>query len=309
MNDAWITDFKADMAVSFNKSFGMGDFSLYVGHDNSAGWDEELGDGRIYVGTPDGWGWAFGFDWSFDSNMASERYIYGARLNFNFSEMFSLALNYMKYDYQGDATVAFFLRPWTKANLTPPGSFVYGTVVNGPSWTLAADTATFWGDLVFNFRPGITLKGQYFMQDNDPLWAVVGGDSPKAWKAVLDIDQDVLGFTSLWLEYAQIDAGFVFPSGSAPYGWMAGDGFYNDFGQVEADTTLWMVLAMQRWNEKWGTYVRYLDVDGAVDYNNWTVAVTHWYTPSLAFELGYDKLSVSGGADDDFIWLRTTVFF
>ena len=317
MDDAYITDIRPTMAVSFNKSFGMGDFSLYVAHDDNVGFaDKAVLDGsHTWFGNPNNyWSWASGFDWELRGGLESDRYIYGARLNFNFNEMFSLAVNYMKYDYEDDAEVGVFLMPWTKLPMTWPGSYVYGTPYWGFSATLAADVETIWGDLVVNFKPGITLKGQYFMQDNDSAWQATGlldgilyDDSPKAWKAILEIDQDVLGFTSLWLEYAQIDAGFVFPNGASPYGWMAGDAFCNGYGQVRADTTLWTVLAMQRWNEKWGTYVRYIDVDGWQDYNNWTVAVTHWYTPSLAFELGYDKLG--GDLDDDFIWLRTTVFF
>jgi len=66
---------------------------------------------------------------------------------------------------------------------------------------------------------------------------------------------------------------------------------------------------MQKWNDKWGTYVRYLDVDAddMGSYDNWTAAVTYWYTPALAFEVGYDTLG--GDLDDDTVFLRTVVFF
>ena len=314
MNDAYITDIRPTMAWKFDKSFGMGNFSLYVAHD-----DNKSMSGSTFIGD----------DYDFFANgvryeeyfaggeLVSDRYIYGARLNFNFNEMFSMAVNYMKYDYESDAVAAVWRDQYFKPFYGSPfDAYYYYDTDTLWSTTLAADTATLWGDLVINFKPGITLKGQYFMQDNDPMWQATGlfdgmwyDDSPSAWKAVLEVDQDVLGFTSLWLEYAQLDAGFVFPGGQDPYGWMAGSAITNDFAQVLGDTTVWMVLAMQRWNDKWGTYVRYLnaDVDGFWDYNNWTVAVTHWYTPSLAFELGYDKLG--GDLDDDFIWLRTTVFF
>ena len=33
------------------------------------------------------------------------------------------------------------------------------------------------------------------------------------WKAILDIDQSVLGFTSIWLEYVDVDRDF--------FGWTA----------------------------------------------------------------------------------------
>ncbi len=319
MNDAYITDIRPTMAWKFDKSFGMGNFSLYVAHDDN----KDMGsvpthwfwDDLYWQPGPGGTDGLVYDELGISAGLVSDRYIYGARLNFNFNEMFSLALNYMKYDYQDGASVWLNYRRSVKPVWTSPGT---GWIVTDSGRTfltsLAADNSTLWADLVVNFKPGITFKGQYFMQDLDDAWVWsnfhgdFGDDSPNAWKAVLEIDQDVLGFTSLWLEYAQLDAGFVFPNGANPYGWMSGASFTNSFAQVVTDTTLWTVLAMQRWNEKWGTYVRYLDVDSDfTDYNNWTVAVTHWYTPSLAFELGYDKLG--GDFDDDFIWLRTTVFF
>jgi len=313
MNDAYITDIRPTMAWKFDKSFGMGNFSLYVAHDDN----KDLGSFAVmydddydyfFTGTRYEEYWA-------SAGLVSDRYIYGARINFNFNEMFSLAVNYMKYDYEDDAEVSFWRNEYWRPFGAPADAFYFYGLYDEGGFTLAADTATIWGDLVVNFKPGITFKGQYFMQDNDPAWQALniydggpGDDSPNAWKAILEIDQDVLGFTSLWLEYAQLDAGFVFPNGASPYGWMRADSFINSYGQVVEDTTVWTVLAMQRWNDKWGTYVRYLKADAdTFDYDNWTVAVTHWYTPSLAFELGYDK--VGGDLDDDFIWLRTTVFF
>ena len=38
---------------------------------------------------------------------------------------------------------------------------------------------------------------------------LAGGDSPKAWKAIVDVKQDALKFTSLWLEYSKWDASFA----------------------------------------------------------------------------------------------------
>jgi hypothetical protein len=319
MNDAYITDYRADTAVLFNKAFAMGNFSLYVAHEeNKGGAMEAFGpywyEYPVYdSGGSDIIGYYMNEQFV-GGYLASDRYIYGARLNFNFNEMFSMAVNYMKYDYKDDTQVVLweneYFRPYSIGDYTLYNTNVYSL------FTIAADTQTLWADIIVNFTPGIALKAQYFMQENDDTWAATnwisggpGEDSPNAWKAILTVDQDTLGFTSLWLEYAQLDAGFVFPNGVDPYGWFSYTGNYlNEFAQVVTDTTVLNVLAMQKWNDKWGTYVRYLKVDTDYDdYDNWTAAVTYWYTPNLAFELGYDKLG--GDLDDDTVFLRTVVFF
>ena len=59
----------------------------------------------------------------------------------------------------------------------------------------------------FKFTPAIELKGIYYFQnlgDNMPVM----DDSQKAWKAVLDVKQEALKFTSLWLQsvsYTHLD--------------------------------------------------------------------------------------------------------
>ena len=102
------------------------------------------------------------------------------------------------------------------------------------------------------------------------------------------------------------------------------------------DSTVLNVVARQKWNDQWWTYVRYLDVDVSggegyavtadglaafwCDYRQYTVSVRYNYTPNLWFELGYDYLDLgsewiedslngSGGYGDNMIWFRTTVNF
>ncbi len=320
-NDAYITDYRADTAVLLNKAFAMGDFSLYVAHEENASMGTDFLAGVEYGTIYNSGNFVDGYfmnEYYFGGELNSDRYIYGARLNFNFNEMFSMAVNYIKYDYEDDAVVSMWVNEWYR----PLGFDGYHLVNANTNWedlfTIAADTSTLWADLIVNFTPGIAFKGQYFMQDNDDAWVAAneleggpGEDSPSAWKAILTVDQDTLGFTSLWIEYADIDGGFVFPNGNDPYGWFSGSYFISDFGQVYADTTIINVLAMQKWNDKWGTYVRYLDVDAddMGDYDNWTAAVTYWYTPALAFEVGYDTLGGDLDDEDDTVFLRTVVFF
>ncbi|NCC91453.1 MAG: S-layer protein, partial [Spirochaetia bacterium] len=99
---------------------------------------------------------------------------YGLRANFNFNEQFRFALNGL-------------MRKYDTAN--------------------NADESVYWADFAFNFNPNIAFRGAYFMEDLDTAYRA-GEDSPKAYKAILDVKQDALKFTSIWLEYAHFDEGF-----------------------------------------------------------------------------------------------------
>jgi len=266
MNDAYVTDFDTlSTAIAMYKPFSMGSFEMFFAHEE--GWNS---------------GWKTWFEYENDT------YIWGARLAFNFNENFSMAANYVAYNFYGDDI----------------------------------DVSTLWGDVVVNFVPGVALKGQYFMQDHGDRW--MGDDSPNAWKAVLDVDQSVLGgFTSLWIEYAQIEKDFRFMNAD-PYGWAAaGSGFTaakvvgdRVVAFAPADTTILNVVAKQQWNDQWWTYVRYINFDcdcPAFDYTGYTASVRYNYTPNLWFEVGYDMIDSDfldmGGWDDNMVWFRTTVNF
>jgi len=206
-------------------------------------------------------------------------YRYGARLAFDFNENLHMAANYVKYDY------------WD---------------VDGFS--------TLWGDLIVNFNENIAFKGQYFVQDMDWFWAWDGIDSPSAWKAILQVSQDALKFTDLWVEYAQIDQGFYFANAD-PYGW-ASESFFGYYGGWTVyDANVLNIVAKQKWNDQWWTYVRYINVDideEGYSYAGYTASVRYNYTPNLWFELGYDKFDPDW-EDSDFadsmVWFRTTVNF
>ncbi len=222
-------------------------------------------------------------------------YTYGARLAFDMNENLSLAANYVKYDYQD------------------LGNF-----------------STLWGDIIVNFNENIAFKGQYFMQDHsDGIVTYVdwyGDDSPSAWKAILTVNQDMLKFTDLWIEYAQVDGGFLF--GVDPYAWAAqlsgfgvpGTVFEQNRAYAWQDTKILNIVARQKWNDQWWTYVRYMDFDAdgtfegySLDYKGYSASVRYNYTPNLWFELGYDKIDSDGldlsGYNDSMVWFRTTVNF
>ncbi len=209
-------------------------------------------------------------------------YVYGARMAFDVNENLKLAVNYVKNDYQ--------------------------------DWD---DFSTLWGDVIVNFSENIAFKGQYFMQDIGEDWDFFGNDSPKAWKAIIDVKQDALKFTDLWVEYAQIDQNFIFANAD-PYAWTAESLFLSPMGTVAYvpyDTNILNIVAHQKWNDQWWTYVRYMSADSdeeGYSYKGYTASVRYNYTPNLWFELGYDKIDPdwdAGDFGDNMVWFRTTVNF
>ncbi len=207
-------------------------------------------------------------------------YIYGARMAFDMNENLNLAINYVKYAYN-----AF------------------------------DDFSTLWGDVIVNFNENVAFKGQYFMQDRGDGWSWYGEDSSNAWKAIVTVNQDMLKFTDLWIEYAQLERGFYFANGD-PYAWTLGvSSPFLDGGFTNYDTNILNIVAHQKWNDQWWTYVRYFaaDSDSVNDsYKDYTFSVRYNYTPNLWFELGYDKIDPDWEASDfgdSMVWFRTTVNF
>ena len=220
----------------------------------------------------------------------ADYYQYGARLAFDFNENLSFAANYVKYTFENRYDIAPFE---------------------------IGDFSTLWGDLVVNFNEDVTFKGQYFTEDLNWYW---GGlyDSPSAWKAILTFSQDMLKFTDLWVEYAQIDEGFFFAYAD-PYAWTLSSSPFLSGGGIGAyaygDTNILNIVAKQKWNDQWWTYVRYFSADSDYEeysYKNYTASVRYNYTPNLWFELGYDKVDPdwdAGDFGDSMVWFRTTVNF
>ena len=199
---------------------------------------------------------------------------YGARLKFDFSEKFWLSLNGLWYNV---------------------GNTNY---------------KTYWAGLGFSFMDGLELKGAYYMEDIDG--AAI--DDPKAWKVALDVSQDVLKFTSLWVEYAQFDQGFI--AENLPYAFGKLGDYLDGFTTFGADTDVIFVAAKQEWNDKWSTFGRYAqyDPDGGDKAKDWAVGVGYQYSPNLYFELAYNKMDVGangvpGFEDGSFIRFRTLLTF
>jgi len=195
------------------------------------------------------------------------------------------------------------------------------------------DYGTYWVDFGITFNPGFQFKGAYYMQDHDgPSGVANFDDSPSAYKAIIDVSQDTLKFTSLWIEYAKFDPNFH----TALSPWDAFGAELTPNLTMPAVSNVWetevlFVMLQQKWNDKWVTYERYGNFsndiqgyaagkygpDNSYDIENFTIGVQYWYTPTVMFELAYDDVDYDDGwqqvdrdlKDDSLIRFRTHIFF
>ena len=188
----------------------------------------------------------------------------------------------------------------------------------------------------YNFTPAIALKGIYYIQKLDDNVGVgyyglransaAVEDSPNAWKVVLDVKQEALKFTSLWVEYSQQDNSFQsindrYSIGGNKYDYV---GRNLVFADMNNSSKFWFVKADQKWNDKWSSFVRFANVDYDTDNldnaTEWGLGVGYQYTPALYFELAYDQVDhgdnnwLSANEDvargkDHVVRFRTTVNF
>ena len=229
---------------------------------------------------------------------------WGARARLNFGEKGWLSLNAL-WDNSEKGTAA--TDEWKIDQDTGEIKHVLTAAKDG------VQRNNYWVAAGFKFTPGIELKGSYGWQD---LSGVAAGepDDPKLWKAILDVKQDVLKFTSLWVEYQSYDAGFR----------AYNDSFnaFNDLGVGTAtkaghDVEVWFAKAAQKWTDKWSTWLRYANVDvdqPDADHDKvteWGVGVVYQYTPQLSFELAYadQKYDAANKEDDNVVRFRTHLKF
>ena len=199
----------------------------------------------------------------------------------------------------------------------------------------AYDMATYSAYASYNFTPAIALQGIYYWQDldegivkdlvtRDRGDANATEDSPQAWKVVLDIKQDVLKFTGLRFEYMQHDN--MFYGVRKPYSFDALTGgaasITDNMPWNDGTSELFFVLAEQKWNDKWSSYLRYqmadFDTAGVDDAQSYGIGVTYQYTPAIAFRLAYDIVDYGDGNNtagkylndkDHVIQFRTAINF
>lgn len=238
-----------------------------------------MGNFAFYVTRPDEGGVA--------PDDESEHYEFGVRAKATFNERFWMSL-------QGI---------WRK----------YDANVLSSSGDPKEDEHVYWGVLGVNFTPHIALRGAYYKQETQ-----VGADveKPAATQVILDIKQDALKFTSVWIEYVAFDDNFSVWT-DAPwnmYGTVTSDGNIGE--QYE---NIYFIGLTQDWNDQLNTFQRYFKgkVRGGSspstdDTVNWTIGAVYHYTPALSFELAYDRIENSEGVlgrDDNLIRLRTRVEF
>jgi hypothetical protein len=225
----------------------------------------------------------------------TEAFLVGANINANFSEKFRAGL------------IGYWVLTDEEIEITP------GVETDH-------DLSQYGGYLGFKFTPDIELKGIYYMQNLGETREryLVDSDDPKAWKAILDVKQEALKFTSLWLEYGKMDNTFEILGGLNPYAYYSAE-ILSNRPVNDRSTTIWLVRAAQQWNDKWDTLLRYahadFDSDNIDEATNWTVEVGYQYSPAIKFTLGYDNVDYGDGiagdrtGDDHLIRFRTYVTF
>ena len=274
--DSWLTDRRTD-GLGWSKAFGMGSVYAYVAHP-------ELGD-FLYdpiLGT------------NADAKWGAWELLLMGKLQFT---------EQLGFDIGAQAFLGDTAEPAAPA-------------VNNLSldnlWTVFAG-------LRFNFNDNIALKGIFYYQDynadvwNGADWIDGDFDSVNAWKVIVDVKQEALKFTSLWLEYGQMDAGFVTPMAMGDGGSMFVTDRYEDNHIMWDDLKYFRIVAGQEWSEKWATHLFYynydFDLDATEDFNEWGLGVQYTYNPNVKFGLNYVKIDWDNSDDDDVIRFRTQVTF
>lgn len=281
-NDAWFMDYTTPAGFLFEKGWGMADVKFFLGHEES---------GQA-INTDSGTGRT--------TYANADATVAALRADFNFNEKFRFGIMAAMQDYDDDA-------------------------VGGN------DLTVYDANFTVNFTPAIAFKGVYYMQNVDLPAGTTNylgqarDDSPSGYRAILDVSQEAFGFTSLWLEYGHMDQDFV---GSASI--MSANVAYDNYGAYVlanrySDMDSVNVLffkAKQQWNDKWNTFLRYVnagyDRTYKSDTSNWTVGFGYQYNPAVYFELLYDNIDYGNNDalgtgflndSDSLIRFRTHVYF
>ncbi|MDO5115053.1 MAG: S-layer homology domain-containing protein [Synergistaceae bacterium] len=164
----------------------------------------------------------------------------------------------------------------------------------------------------FAFTPAVALRGYYYWQDLGKDWNAFD-DSPKAWSAMLDIKQDLLKFTSLYVQYVAQDNAFVGPRAAGVYPAVYGSaqnapGITND-----GTNKTWLITAEQRWNDKWSSFLQYMttdwDVTGHDDTKQYMVGIGYQYTPAIKFWLAYNAIDFGEATNNKYNGKESVVLF
>ena len=279
----------------FKKSFGMLDAELLIGRN-----DDMISDHYNPTGTVSG-------EEVVNDNAFME---YALKLQANFSENFYFGLMGAYFDADNiDETV-----------YNDPGSGVNANVANASA---GLDLLQYGAYLSYNFTPSVALRGYFYMQDLDDGWAGAFNnveDSPMTWSAMLDLKQDLLKFTSLWVQYIEQDNAWVGDRAANQYPAVFVPDLNGPVGQDGTNKT-WLVTAEQQWNDKWSSFLQYITTDwdqaGWDDTDQYMIGIGYQYTPQVKFWLAYNYIdygdnAVSTGANagsESVVLFRTAIDF
>jgi len=198
---------------------------------------------------------------------------------------------------------------------------------------------TLYGGLRFNLNEYAALKGIYYLQQQswDGPEGTEDPDGANAWKVIVDIKQEQLRFTSLWLEYGMVDGvdpkkekhqGFVHAVGGTVRQYLIDSGNWGKGANnvFPVDVSIWRVGTRQKWTDKWSTWLAASSIDGDYDFSTMQLGLGIEYTASssVGLALGFvnttvddhwwpkgnkDKGAGTWAEDNSFLFFRTQITF
>ena len=180
----------------------------------------------------------------------------------------------------------------------------------GDDW----DVRTFWLYAKYNITPDIALRGMFYQQNMGSSLAKdcmtegrVWDSNPRAWNAILEIGQETLKFTSLWLEFCRQDNNFcapyhdhytIFGGYCDRYVIGGSDDSFDGAGwnlMPNNGSTNWVfVRTEQEWTKKFSTFERFvyadLDTPGYSRGIELCVGMRYKLNDAITFQLLYSRV-------------------
>lgn len=297
------TFFYAQYRTGGSESGGLGDAEgavwtqIYL--DTRLPWDMDLRIGRFDIDFEDDYGFYVDDDALFGDFAAD-----GFRLRKSWDAITATAiigrntaLDDIWEDIYGETAVfmTYVLDlHWTPTEWFYAGATGYWGKEDSSAYDVDIDIDTYGLYAGGDLTDTIALRGIYYFQKlGGDIASAERDDTPSAWKAIIDVQQEALKFTSLWVEYSQVDNSFV-TSAWPRYG----IGGVNQASVLlnqpvnRQTASIWFARAVQQWTEQWSTILRFahadFDTPGLSDAKEWGVGIGYQYTPVIYFELMYD---------------------
>jgi hypothetical protein len=305
-------------------------------------WEYDLGlvwDNNSYYGGAIGEGFVFSKTWriidfylaaiDYNHDTWTSRYRYGVAGDFLYGARFGVQFN--------EKFHAGLLGYWLRGrDYSASGPSVVRDASGGDY-----DVDTYGVHAEYDISPNASVKGVFYWQEQGmDMAAIYSGAAPgapaydesaTAWKIILDVNQEALEFTSLWLEYGQIGNNFsFFDYKNQPYGPYGAGILYNQpgadhFRPINTYTTSVIGVFLNQWwgwSEKgmWHSFERYVRADygtpGLGDAENITLGIGYRFSSGLNMELSYNMIDFGGGnpsgfsnGDDCLLLLSTYLAF